>query len=265
MTITATNANRTDTARALLAANPELTGAELGRALNVSDRCGRQLLHELNGTGEGKPARTLMLISFGYLHQPGEVPPAADRVEDVRERLRDPAAARDILDLDGLHPHVQQVVLATPGAAELIDNLIEYAELPAGPRSIAVGCSGGKHRACALIQLLGERLRGRGHRVTIEHRHAHLPRVLTPTAGGSGTAPTLDVAREPDRDGSKARRTPARAVSGFGLFGVVLVLLLIAALSSAPAPITVPLAVLAMVALIAWVLRLAPPRSRTDR
>ncbi|MBT2227654.1 hypothetical protein [Nonomuraea sp. NEAU-A123] len=41
----------------------------------------------------------LRLISFGYLHQPIgpdglPIPPEADRIEDVRERLRDPAAAR---------------------------------------------------------------------------------------------------------------------------------------------------------------------------
>jgi RNase adaptor protein for sRNA GlmZ degradation len=52
---------------------------------------------------EGNP---LKLVSFGYLHGP---PPAADRVEDVR----DPAAGRDILDLDGRHPRVQDVVLNT--------------------------------------------------------------------------------------------------------------------------------------------------------
>ncbi|MFF5131056.1 hypothetical protein ACFY41_29550 [Streptomyces syringium] len=53
--------------------------------------------------------RPLHLISFGYLHLPTgpdgfPALPAADRIEDVRDRPRDPAAARDILDLDGLHP-----------------------------------------------------------------------------------------------------------------------------------------------------------------
>ncbi|MFF2470406.1 hypothetical protein [Streptomyces mirabilis] len=42
------------------------------------------------------------------------VPPAVDRIEDVRDRLRGPAAARHILDLDGLNPRVQDVVLNTP-------------------------------------------------------------------------------------------------------------------------------------------------------
>lgn len=71
------------------------------------------------------------------------VPPAADRIEDVHDRLRDPAAARDILDLDGLNARVQDVVLNTPGARELIANLADYADLPAGPSRIAMGCAGG--------------------------------------------------------------------------------------------------------------------------
>ena len=71
----------------------------------------------------------IRLISFSYLHLPTgpdgfPVPPAADRIEDVRGRLRDPAAVRDILDLHGLNPRVQEVVLTTPGARELIANLL---------------------------------------------------------------------------------------------------------------------------------------------
>ncbi|MFF8329197.1 RapZ C-terminal domain-containing protein [Rhodococcus qingshengii] len=123
------------------------------------------------------------LVSFGFLHldtdhQGRPVLPYADRIEDVRDRLRDPAAARTILDLDGHHPRVQNVVLATPGARELLDNLTDYATLPAGPRRIAIGCAGGKHRACALIELLAQRLTGRNVPVTVTHHHAHLPRVL---------------------------------------------------------------------------------------
>ncbi|MFE6818600.1 hypothetical protein [Streptomyces sp. NPDC057675] len=61
----------------------------------------------------------IRLISFGYLHLPtgpdcSPVPPTADRIEDVRDRLRDPAAARDILDFDGLNPRVQDIVLNNP-------------------------------------------------------------------------------------------------------------------------------------------------------
>ena len=127
----------------------------------------------------------IRLISFGFLHLDGNPPPTADRVEDVRSRLRDPAAAREILDLDGRDARVQKVVLNTPGARELIVNLADYAASPAAPRTIAIGCAGGRHRAPALVELLAALLseRGLGRReVEIEHRHIHLPRVLTTEA-----------------------------------------------------------------------------------
>ena len=124
-------------------------------------------------------------ISFGYLHLKDGPPPAADRVEDVRTRLRDPAAAKGILDLDGRDARVQQIVLNTPGARELLANLADYASLPAGPSVIATGCAGGKHRAAAITELLGQMLRARGFDVVIEHRHVHLPRVLKQADAGA--------------------------------------------------------------------------------
>ncbi|MEU9837327.1 RNase adapter RapZ [Streptosporangium sp. NPDC048047] len=119
---------------------------------------------------------TLQLISFGFLH---DVPPTAHRVEDLRDRYRDPAAARPILDLDGRDGRVQAVVLATPGVAELVDNLTAYALLPIGPATIALGCAGGRHRAPAVAEILAARLRDLGRLVDVDHRHVHLPRVLT--------------------------------------------------------------------------------------
>lgn len=121
---------------------------------------------------------TIRLISFGYLHVTNGKLPAADRVEDVRDRLRDPARARDILDLDGLNPRVQQVVIGTPGARELLAELADDASRVNGPRSIAIGCAGGRHRAAGLIELLAQEMRNRGHRVDVTHMHVHLPRVL---------------------------------------------------------------------------------------
>lgn len=146
------------------------------------------------------PKPVITLTSFGYLHLPHDtdghpVPPAADRIEDVRDRLRDPAAARAILDLDGLNPRVQDVVLATPGARELLDNLADYADLPAGARRIAIGCAGGRHRASALTELLAQALRDRGREVVIEHLHVHLPRVLTTPA----SPPTANLTQETAR------------------------------------------------------------------
>lgn len=127
----------------------------------------------------------MKLISFGYLHlSPDEDPVDADRVEDLRVRLRDPAAAREILDLDGRHPRVREVVLNTPGARALLDNLVDYALLPtAGPRSIAIGCAGGRHRSVALVETLASVLRSLDRPVEVEHWHVHLPRVLKAASG----------------------------------------------------------------------------------
>ncbi|MFI7696978.1 hypothetical protein ACIBQ6_48475 [Nonomuraea sp. NPDC049655] len=69
-------------------------------------------------------------------------------------------------------------MLGTPGA-EVVDTLVAYVMLPAGPRSIAIGCIGGKHRACGLVEILAARLREHGQAVDVDHRRAHLPRVLT--------------------------------------------------------------------------------------
>ncbi|MEU6353179.1 RNase adapter RapZ [Streptomyces sp. NPDC047072] len=145
--------------------------------------------------------RVITLTSFGFLHLPRDtegrpVPPKADRIEDVRDRLRDPAAARDILDLDGLDPRVQAVVLDTPGARDLLDNLADYAALPAGPSRIAIGCAGGRHRASGLTELLARALRDRGRQVEVEHLHVHLPRVLkTPPTSPAHTTPEQEPTR----------------------------------------------------------------------
>ncbi|MFE5537457.1 hypothetical protein [Streptomyces sp. NPDC056492] len=108
--------------------------------------------------------RPIRLTSFGYLHLPtgpdcSPIQPAADRIEDVRVRLRDPAAARDILDLDGFHPRVQAVVPNTPGASEPIDNLVSWAMLPVGSQAIAIGCASGRHRACTRTEIAGHWIR----------------------------------------------------------------------------------------------------------
>lgn len=129
----------------------------------------------------------LTLTSFGYLHLT-DGPPAADRIEDVRDRLRDPAAARDILDLDGRDARVQEAVLGTRGASELLGNLADYAALPAGPKRIAIGCAGGRHRAASLVELLARELQERGRQVVVEHLHIDRPRVLRAGERAGGAA-----------------------------------------------------------------------------
>ncbi len=89
----------------------------------------------------------IKLISFGYSSTKDGHRGMADRVEDVRSWLRDPAAAGDVLDLDGRDPRVQDIVLNTPGARDLLDNLVDYASLAAGP-AVRARHAGAASRPC---------------------------------------------------------------------------------------------------------------------
>lgn len=118
---------------------------------------------------------TIYLVSFGHLHGPA---PRADRIEDVQVRFRDPARAAGILDLDGFDPAVQAIVMDTPGVGALLDNLAEYCLTANGDITVAIGCAGGRHRAPALVEILGKRFEDMGLDVDVDHRDVHLPRIL---------------------------------------------------------------------------------------
>lgn len=136
------------------------------------------------------PNPAVTVISFGFERQSHGIAPEADLVLDARRYLRDPARmrARALLDNDGRHPAVRRIVLDTPGAHQALAVMAAFARtFPAGkPCTIAVGCVGGKHRSVALAHELARELRRAGLTVTLEHRHAHLPRILrepVPAAG----------------------------------------------------------------------------------
>src|SRR4051812_25762358 len=123
---------------------------------------------------------TITLTSFGYANLNGDPPPSSDRIEDVRQRFRDPARAKNsgILDLDGTNRVVQYIVLSTPGVTAFLNDIVADVRKEDGPRSIAIGCVGGKHPACALVERLQELLTDDGYPVVKTHLHAHLPRIL---------------------------------------------------------------------------------------
>jgi UPF0042 nucleotide-binding protein len=125
----------------------------------------------------------LRLISFGYLHLGADAgPPAADRVEDVRTRLEDPAAYQEVLAMleqgpvDGRDPRVQEIVMGTAGATELLGDLVSYA-MDRTAVTVAIGCGQGHDRSVGLVELAAARARERGRRVAVEHWHVDLPRV----------------------------------------------------------------------------------------
>ena len=109
------------------------------------------------------PALRLALLSFGFKYG---VPLDADFVFDMRF-LPNPFWVPELRNLDGRDPEVSDHVLGQAGAEEFLDRVVALMEpvtrgyLSEGRRyaTLAIGCTGGKHRSVAMTEALAERLR----------------------------------------------------------------------------------------------------------
>jgi RNase adapter protein RapZ len=116
----------------------------------------------------------VFVTSFSYRHG---LPRDADLVLDVRF-LRNPHYVPGLAPLTGLDPQVAAYVEADPDFATFFDGMCAWlaALLPryeAEGKSyltVAVGCTGGRHRSVHVASLLGARLAELGFRVEVDHR-----------------------------------------------------------------------------------------------
>ncbi|MFZ0611256.1 MAG: RNase adapter RapZ [Desulfobacterales bacterium] len=116
----------------------------------------------------------IQVISFGYKHG---VPGDADLVIDVRF-LDNPYFVSELKDLDGKTEAVKQFVLQNETARlflmkyfDLLDYLIPlYEKEGKAYLSIAVGCTGGRHRSVAIAGRLYDHIQSAGRDVAIAHR-----------------------------------------------------------------------------------------------
>jgi RNase adapter protein RapZ len=117
--------------------------------------------------------------SFGFKYG---LPSDADLVADCRF-LPNPFWVPELRAETGLDRDVAEYVLAQEGAAEFIDAYVRaLAPVLAGYRrenkrhaTIAIGCTGGKHRSVAIAEELGRRLRALPD-VTVSVKHRDLGR-----------------------------------------------------------------------------------------
>jgi UPF0042 nucleotide-binding protein len=125
----------------------------------------------------------LAVMSFSYRRG---LPREADLVFDVRF-LKNPHYEPALKPLTGRNPAVAGFVASDPGYRPFIDSLKGLIG-PLLPRfdaegksylTIAIGCTGGRHRSVAVAEELAEWLRGAGRSVTLSHRDAD-------AAGGAG-------------------------------------------------------------------------------
>jgi UPF0042 nucleotide-binding protein len=124
--------------------------------------------------GEGGPALRVTVMSFGFKYG---LPLDADHVADVRF-LPNPFWVPELRPRTGLDPAVRSYVL---GQAAAVPFLTSYAAtltplLPGYSRenkrylTVAVGCTGGKHRSVAICEELAGLLRGPEVHTTTVHR-----------------------------------------------------------------------------------------------
>lgn len=145
--------------------------------VNTSRVTPRELREQIKSVFLDEPDATQMLVrveSFGFKHG---APQDADLVFDVRF-LPNPNYDRVIGHLDGhsqavidyvMEPETTKEFLRRFG--ELIDFCVpQFEKEGKSYLTIAIGCTGGRHRSVAITNWLAERLRNAGFRVTDLHR-----------------------------------------------------------------------------------------------
>lgn len=149
------------------------------RSTHVIDTS-RLSVHELRrtlvaylGRATSSPSMAVRLVSFGFKYG---LPVDADLVFDVRF-LDNPYFVPHLKPLSGLDAPVRDFVLGSPETQELVDDVMTLLghTLPRYERegkaylTIAIGCTGGRHRSVAIAEHVGERLRT-GREIAVAHR-----------------------------------------------------------------------------------------------
>ncbi len=137
-------------------------------ALNVHEL--RARMNGYFGGGSAAGTTRLTIMSFGYKYG---LPVDADLVADCRF-LPNPHWIPELRPLTGQDAPVRDYVLAQPAAEAFLDAFTRVLEVSLagfereGKRfvTLAVGCTGGKHRSVAMSEQLAARIPGRDVRVT---------------------------------------------------------------------------------------------------
>lgn len=140
--------------------------------LNVHEL--RDLVRERIGSGASDGALLVSVVSFGYKHG---VPVDVDLVFDVRF-LPNPHWVEALRPLTGSDAEVRGYVLGQPEAGEYLAELerLFRLTLPAYQRegktylTIAIGCTGGRHRSVAMAEAVASSLGELGYEPTVRHR-----------------------------------------------------------------------------------------------
>jgi UPF0042 nucleotide-binding protein len=140
-------------------------------ALNIHEL--RARIRDVFGDGQETAVR-ITVVSFGYKYG---LPVDADIVVDCRF-LPNPHWVPDLAPLTGQDAAVREYVLGQPGAAEFLRAYLEALEITLSGYNrsgkhfvtLAVGCTGGKHRSVAISEEIAARLSTTWQGVQVTHR-----------------------------------------------------------------------------------------------
>ena len=125
--------------------------------------------------GRAKAEMVVNLVSFGYKHG---VPVDADLVFDLR-CLPNPYFVDALRDLTGRNRAVVRYMRRYPATQEFVDKLESflrfvlphYAQEGKAYLTVALGCTGGRHRSVMMAETLKKSLTGtKGVRLRVKHR-----------------------------------------------------------------------------------------------
>lgn len=117
---------------------------------------------------------TVTLVSFGYRHG---LPPEADLVFDLR-CLPNPHFREELRSLTGHDPAVATFILEDPRARSYLEQLWAflrfafpfYLEEGRAYLTVALGCTGGRHRSVTAAEYLARQFQAEGREVGVRHR-----------------------------------------------------------------------------------------------
>jgi UPF0042 nucleotide-binding protein len=142
----------------------------------LSVRALRQRLSAYFDADTGDETLKTTIISFGYKYG---LPLDADIVLDVRF-LPNPHWIPELREFTGLDQNVRDYVLEQEATSEFIkktndlfDTLLEgYSGEGRHYLTVAIGCTGGRHRSVVLAEVLGSHLASIGYGAKVIHRDA---------------------------------------------------------------------------------------------
>ena len=134
----------------------------------------RQMIQARFGGGRAHKVMPISMISFGYRFG---LPPEADLVFDVRF-LPNPNYVRELKKKTGRDVEVQRFMNETPATREFLRRITDlllyllpqYIHEGKSYMTIAVGCTGGRHRSVMVAEALAASMAAVGYEIKVTHR-----------------------------------------------------------------------------------------------